>query len=279
MKKIFTSFFLCFFLLAGCSNEPLLDRSMAVKQSTVDLKENITSDFIPSTYTIVSIGDSLTQGVGDSTKRGGYLPYLEERLEEEKSVEDAVFYNFGVSGNRTSQVLNRVKTQEVKAALKKADIVMITTGGNDVMKVVRENFTGLQLEDFDKALIGYEKTLSSLIQSIQKEKPDATIVLIGLYNPFYAYFNEMKELDMVMKKWNQVSQSVLQKYENTIFVDIADEFRENEENLLYTDYFHPNDQGYQLIAEKAFTTLQDEALHDLADKKFLAMKKGNEEDE
>lgn len=279
MKKIFTSFFLCFFLLAGCSNEPLLDRSMAVKQSTVDLKENITSDFIPSTYTIVSIGDSLTQGVGDSTKRGGYLPYLEERLEEEKSVEDAVFYNFGVSGNRTSQVLNRVKTQEVKAALKKADIVMITTGGIDVMKVVRENFTGLQLEDFDKALIGYEKTLSSLIQSIQKEKPDATIVLIGLYNPFYAYFNEMKELDMVMKKWNQVSQSVLQKYENTIFVDIADEFRENEENLLYTDYFHPNDQGYQLIAEKAFTTLQDEALHDLADKKFLAMKKGNEEDE
>ena len=29
------------------------------------------------------MGDSLTQGVGDSTEHGGYLPYLQKQLETE----------------------------------------------------------------------------------------------------------------------------------------------------------------------------------------------------
>ncbi|TKC19589.1 GDSL family lipase [Robertmurraya kyonggiensis] len=275
MKRIFTSFFLCLFLLVACSQTRSAETYLSNRELSVDKKEQIPADFLPKSYTIVSVGDSLTQGVGDSTKRGGYLPYLEERLEQEKGIKDATIYNYGVSGNRTSQVLNRLKNQEVKGAIQKADIVLITTGGNDVMKVVKENFPELNLRDFDRELISYEKNLTSVFDTIRKENPDVTIGLIGLYNPFYTLFADVKEMELVTAKWNQVSQNVLARYDNSLFVGIAEIFKESEENLLYTDYFHPNDKGYQLMADKAFSVLQNEALENL----YVAAQKENELDD
>ncbi|WP_449622385.1 SGNH/GDSL hydrolase family protein [Robertmurraya sp. Marseille-Q9965] len=275
MKRIFTSFFLCLILLVACSQTSSTEAYLSNRDTSVDKKAQFPADFFPKSYTIVSVGDSLTQGVGDSTKRGGYLPYLEERLEKEKGIKDATIYNYGVSGNRTSQVLNRLKNQEVKGAIQKADIVLITTGGNDVMKVVKENFPELNLRDFDRELISYEKNLSSVLDTIRKENPDVTIGLIGLYNPFYSLFSDVKEMELVTDKWNQVSQTVLARYDNTLFVGIADIFKESEENLLYTDYFHPNDKGYQLMADKAFSVLQNEALENL----YVAAQKENELDD
>lgn len=279
MKKLFTSFFLLIFILAACSHENSLDRRVSVRGTTVVMKENIASDFIPSSYTIVSIGDSLTQGVGDSTKRGGYVPYLEDKLEEEKSVKDVVIHNYGVSGNRTSQVLNRLKSKEVKGTVKEADIVMITTGGNDIMKVARENFSTLELRDFDQEIMNYKKTLTTLMNTIKKENSDAVVVLIGLYNPFYPYFEDVKELDIVVQKWNDTSKAVLANYDHTLFVDVAKEFKEGGESLLYTDYFHPNDKGYELMADKAFSVLKEEALDILTDQKYLALKRENEQND
>lgn len=71
-------------------------------------------------------------------------------LEKDKSVQDAVFYNFGVKGNRSDQLLKKLETDEVKDVVKNADAVIITIGGNDVMKVVRDNFSNLKLRAFAK---------------------------------------------------------------------------------------------------------------------------------
>ncbi|WP_235776409.1 SGNH/GDSL hydrolase family protein [Robertmurraya massiliosenegalensis] len=271
MEKIFTSFILCLSLFVACSHGSI-ENPISSKETSLALKEKIPYDFFPRTYHIVSVGDSLTQGVGDSTKRGGYVPYLQEQLEGEKGIKEAVFHNFGVSGNRTSQILNRLRTNELRSAVKEADIVLITTGGNDIMKVVRENFSGLDMKDFDRELINYEKTLTSVMNAIREENEDAMIGMIGLYNPFFLFLADVKEMDMVIDKWNHVSQDVLKKYENTLFVEIADVFKDSEENLLYTDYFHPNDKGYELMADRIHDVLQDEALQ----QKLVAVKKENE---
>lgn len=273
MKKIFSSFFLCSVLLVACNQESSITSILTQKKTTLAIKEEISSDFIPRSYSIVSVGDSLTYGVGDSTKRGGYLPYLKVKLEKEKNVREVNFSNFGVTGYRTSELLDKLKTTEVKDSLQKADIVMITTGGNDVMKVVRENFFGLELKYFDRELMNYEKTLSSVIETIRNENQDAVVGLIGLYNPFYQFLGDVKEVDIVIEKWNDVSQSVIGKYENTLFIDIAKEFRESEENLLYTDYFHPNDKGYELMANNAFIALRENALETISNRKYVASKK------
>lgn len=279
MKKLFTSFFLSSFLLGACSQNMTANLPLSHKVTTIGLKEAVGEEFFPSSYTIVSVGDSLTQGVGDSTKSGGYVPYLEQLLEGEKSVKEVIFHNFGVSGNRTEQILNRLKTTELRNAVKEADMVLITTGGNDIMKVVRENFPGLQLSDFDNELRKYEGTLTAMLNTIRSENPDVLIGFIGLYNPFYQFFTDIEEMNIVMDNWNLVSQSVLSQYDQTYFIDVAQAFRESEEHLLHTDYFHPNNKGYELIAQQAFSTLQEQALTILADKKYIALKKENAEDE
>lgn len=225
------------------------------RETTVERKAPIPIDFISQPFQMVSVGDSLTQGVGDSTNRGGYVPYLKEFLEKEKGITAAEIVNFGVKGNRTSQLINKLKTNEVKDALRTADMVLITIGGNDVMKVVRENFSTLELDLFETEKMQFEKNLRTIIESIREVNPLGTVVLIGLYNPFYEWFPDVEEMDMIMQDWNMTSRTILTDYERAYFIDISDIFRESEENLLYTDYFHPNDLGYEKIAVRIYETL------------------------
>lgn len=275
MKKIFTSLFLCSIVLTSCTptTRVLNEENISLREYATNFKSDIPVDFIPESYTFVAAGDSLTQGVGDSSNRGGYVHFLEELLEEEKGIKSTDFYNFGVKGNRTSQLLERLKTNEVKGAVEKADVVMITIGGNDMMKVVRENFSNLDIKDFEKEKKYYEHTLRTIISTVRDTNPDSTILLVGLYNPFFKWFSNVKELDIVMEDWNDTSQSILLEYEDTHFVDIATLFKMSDENLLWTDYFHPNDRGYELIADEVYTVIKEKVLTALAEKK-LKLKQG-----
>lgn len=264
MKSILTSLFLCSIFLSACSNNIATLLPVYENRSLQSLiKEEIPDDFIPKTLNITSLGDSLTKGVGDSTNRGGYLPYLEERLEKEKGIKDVVFHNFGVSGNRTSQILERLRLKEINDSIGSSDIVILTAGGNDVMKVVKENFFSLEIQDFEKEKKQYEKNLTSIIDGVKNINPEAMIILIGLYNPFFDYFSDIREMDMIMESWNEVSQTVLSKYENAYFSSVSQPFKEAEENLFYKDYFHPNDKGYELMAKEVFSVLHGKALETL----------------
>jgi lysophospholipase L1-like esterase len=270
MKKAFTLLFICSFLLASCNYFPF-----SGSEKVHSIKQEISEEFIPKDIKVVSIGDSLTEGVGDSTGRGGYLPYLEKLLENEKAIKDAEFYNFGVKGHRTTQLLDRLETSEVKEAIKEADMVVITIGGNDVMKVVHENFSDLTLQDFEGEKSLYEKRLNKIVDTVKTLNPDSTVLLLGLYNPFFKWFSDIKEMNQVISDWNDASKTILSQYDKAYFVEVADIFMESPENLLYKDHFHPNDKGYQLIAERMFETLDRQGLDQLIEERFTAKEEEN----
>lgn len=275
MKKLVTSLILSVFLLSSCSTATSLNEELNMRNEvTLNLREDIPADFIPKSYKIVAIGDSLTFGVGDSTERGGYIPYLQEQLEAEKGVKEAVFTNYGVKGNRTVELLSQLYKKNVREAIKGSDMVIITTGGNDVIKVVKENFSGLMLEDFAKEKEQYEKKFATIIRTIRQINEDTVICVIGLYNPFYDYFPDIEEMDMILEEWNDISKKILQKYEYAYFVDISNIFQRSGANLLYTDYFHPNDIGYELIAEEVYAVLNEQALEVLGNSNYAT---GHEE--
>ncbi len=279
MKRTFTSLFIFLLLLSSCStqaNDHLPERNEPSRK----MKEEIPVDFFPQVYKIVAIGDSLTQGVGDSTKRGGYIPYLQEYLEAEKGIKEAVFSNFGVRGRRTSQLIGQLKEQEVYEAVREADMVIITTGGNDLMKVVKENFIGLMLEDFVQDKKEYEKNFKNLIRTLREINEDVMICVIGLYNPYYEFFSHIEEIDLIIAEWNKMSRQILEQYPNTYFVDISHIFQENGEDLLYAkDYFHPNDKGYQVIAKQVYSVLNEQALKVLGNSKFASSREEQAEHE
>ncbi|WP_169891141.1 GDSL-type esterase/lipase family protein [Litchfieldia alkalitelluris] len=211
-------------------------------------KDNIPSYFFPRDLNIVSIGDSLTEGVGDTTNRGGYTSFLEQQLLLEKGIKSVSIFNYGAQGHRTMDVLNRLSNSIPNESIHNSDAVIITIGGNDMMKVVEENFFNLSFDTFQKEQKTYQQRLKLILDKIKNVNSDTHIYVVGLYNPFLLIGDVSNEVNMVITNWNETTRTLLMEYEGTTFVEIEDIFLNNTEVLLSNDEFHPNTRGYELIA-------------------------------
>lgn len=260
--KIAAVALLILFLAASCfPGDSTVSHLSGRETPSLGFKKEVSADFIPRVYKVVAIGDSLTKGVGSSTKKDGYISFLRDLLEKEKGIKEAVISNFAVSGNRTFQLLSQLKEEEIQQAIRDADMVLMTIGGNDLMHVVRENFSGLMLEHFAREKEEYEKNFSALIRAIRKINDKAAICMIGLYNPYHEYFSHIEEIDIIISEWNEASKRILEQHPNTFFVDISQTFEKHGDELLHEkDYFHPNDKGYKIIAEHVYSVLKERPL-------------------
>ncbi|WP_257536023.1 SGNH/GDSL hydrolase family protein [Metabacillus litoralis] len=204
---------------------------------------------------VVAIGDSLTQGVGDETKNGGYVGILNTTFENNNI--KVTIENYGKRGNRTDQLLKRLEKKEIEASIQKADIVLVTIGANDIMKIVRSNFTNLQLEDFEKEEQQYIERLTAIFSKINELNPNSKIYYIGFYNPFDRYFPEIQEMQMIVNDWNEIGKSITEDFENVNYIPIADLFSNSDVELLSEDYFHPNTTGYKLMAKRILESMEE----------------------
>ncbi|MGX7014050.1 SGNH/GDSL hydrolase family protein [Vagococcus silagei] len=223
---------------------------------------------------ISALGDSLTEGVGDSTKTGGYVPILQRDLVDSMPIDVVQIDNLGKSGDRSDQILKRVKKDEsIQESLKKADAILLTVGGNDLLKVIKTKmFDKFNPKSFNRPRKKYIAELDKLYQEIRKYNPNAPIFQLGIYNPFYKSFGEIEEMQEIVDQWNQSSREFVEQTDNAFFVPINDDIYKGREatlsrdenadtseteankkeainNLLSEDdSFHPNNLGYQIIA-------------------------------
>ncbi|HFI0253345.1 TPA: SGNH/GDSL hydrolase family protein [Streptococcus suis] len=224
-------------------------------------------------FRYLALGDSLTEGVGDVTGQGGFVPLLAQSLVNEYGYEVDVL-NFGVSGNTSKQILKRMKeNEELQQALKEADLLTLTVGGNDLRKVIVSNLSNLKLSTFDKPAREYGRNLEKIVKRARQENADLPIYILGIYNPFYLSFPELTEMQTVVDKWNQTTNQITEKYKDVYFVEINDLLYKGLEgemglsqsssastnNLLYEDdHFHPNNTGYEImkkaLLEKMYET-------------------------
>lgn len=230
----------------------------------------------------VAIGDSLTEGVGDETASGGDVPLVASNLEEAFSINSIEIENYGVAGDRSTQILKRInEQQEIQDDIASAEIISVTVGGNDLMKVIQNNILGLSVEKFEKPGEKYQANLTKLLTTIRQLNSTAPIYVLGIYNPYYIYFPEITEMQTIIDQWNTRTQVVVEQEERMYFVPIndliyqgiisdeeasevpdADTLNELRNNAIYEgDNFHPNYNGYQLIA-KAFTNKMKETKDD-----------------
>ena len=249
------TFLVCFFLVNWLlpSAEPVM-----TKPSTSAKKKVVT---------YVAIGDSLTKGVGDSTNQGGFVPLLAQSLTNESGLEFKAI-NYGVSGNTSGQILSRMQEKkEIRKDLKKAQLLTITVGGNDLRKAILEDTSNLDLDRFEKASKTYEKNLKQIIELTRKDNPDLPVYVVGIYNPLYLNFPDLTELQTLVDQWNQRTEETLSAYQGVYFVPINDllykgidgksgvtESELGKETVtndaLYDeDIFHPNNTGYEIMKE------------------------------
>ncbi|MFA1821809.1 SGNH/GDSL hydrolase family protein [Virgibacillus oceani] len=218
---------------------------------------NATVDFLSSRrLNILAIGDSLTQGVGDSREQGGYVGLLERSINAEEEL--VTFENLGVRGNRSDQLLARLEDPEVEEAIGQADIILVTIGANDVMSVLRENITNLQIQDFIHENGLYEERLYEIFSRMEEINPRSNIFLLGFFNPFDKYFQDISELNMIVNEWNETGETVSDDFDSMTFIPIEDLFEDHDEELFAADNFHPNDEGYRRIAQRVLDYLTDE---------------------
>ncbi|WP_087973702.1 SGNH/GDSL hydrolase family protein [Oceanobacillus rekensis] len=208
-----------------------------------------TVDFFTKREThIVAIGDSLTHGVGDETEQHGYVGILDRTINGHKQI--AHIDNFGKRGNRTDHLLMRLEDDEIASSISDSDIVLMTIGANDIMQVVKENFTNLVMEDFVFERDGYEERLREIFDEILRLNPNTEIYLLGFYNPFKQYFDDIEELDLIVETWNTTGNDVASDYENATYIPTDDLFTDETAELFSDDNFHPNYEGYYRIAER-----------------------------
>ncbi|WP_240190012.1 SGNH/GDSL hydrolase family protein [Bacillus sp. P14.5] len=239
------------------------DEESAEKPSSIteEIKENVRGvlkgviRLFNKDMKVVSIGDSLTQGVGDETGNGGYVGILNNTFQENEI--NIKIDNFGKRGNRTDQLLKRLEEKEIADSIAQADVVLITIGANDIMKIVKSNLIDLKMETFEEEKRGYRERLKKIFNKVNEYNPDAQIYLIGFYNPFEGYFGNISELEMVMKSWNAAGKSVTEEFENVNYIPTADLFQDSTLELLADDYFHPNINGYKLIAKRVLEHVEE----------------------
>ena len=223
--------------------------------------------------TYVAIGDSLTQGVGDSSNQGGFVPVLSQALESDFDWQ-VTSRNYGIAGNTSNQILKRMQEKkDIQRDLKKAKVMTLTVGGNDVIHVIKDNITNLNVDTFTKPAQAYQKRLGQIIELARKDNKTLPIYITGIYNPFYLNFPEMTEMQTIVDNWNRSTEEVSKEYDNVYFVPVndllykgingkggvtsSDETSQSTKSsqdslndaLFEEDHFHPNNTGYQIMSD------------------------------
>ncbi|WP_027108408.1 SGNH/GDSL hydrolase family protein [Lacticigenium naphthae] len=249
-----------FFLL---SLLPLSNNSNEAKEKTQDSQM-----YRRMNLNFVAIGDSLTQGTGDGTYRGGYIPIVASRLEESGNIEKVYTSNFGKKGDELQDLLEKKQTQEeMQTKITQADIVSVTIGGNDLVAAFRKsNLKGTEAE-YAEVIKKFSRNLEQLIVELKVMNEDAQLYVYGLYNPYYFYFSDIQPMQNIVNSWNEETARVIEEHEQVTFVPIDNLINgvelptdSTEEEFvhpyLYTeDLFHPNEHGYQLMADALYEAI------------------------
>lgn len=219
-----------------------------------------------------AVGDSLTEGVGDTTKSGGYLPLLQKDLSDMYPVDVFQIENFGKSGDRSDQILKRLKkNEEMQQSVQQANAILLTVGGNDLLQAIQPKiFSKMTTKRLESEKETYYGRLEKLYAELRTLNPDAPIYQLGIYNPFYLNFSDITELQEIVDFWNKSSQKFVNEQENAYFVPINDDIYQGipeieksddkkealkssdssslNDLISSEDTFHPNNLGYQIIA-------------------------------
>lgn len=219
------------------------------------------------TIHFVAVGDSLTEGVGDETDSGGFVPLVAHKLESQYQIENIQTENFGVSGERSDQILKRVnQDDDLRSSLRSADLITLTVGGNDLMQAFQKNLTATSPKKFNSAIDKYAQNVEKIITKTRALNSEAPIYIVGIYNPYYLNFQKIKGMQTVVDNWNARTKELAEENNLTYFVPVNDLLYKGytdttassqttndsetvSNNLLSTtDNFHPNNLGYQVMA-------------------------------
>jgi lysophospholipase L1-like esterase len=189
-------------------------------------------------------GDSITDAGRDHRNYHdmgrGYPKYASELIKENHPDCDFEFINFGISGNRTSQLFDRLYKDCIEF---QPDVVSVLIGINDIWH--RHDF-GSKILTTDKQI---ETNYRAILERLKNET-NAKIVMIAPYvldHPSKEYLRED------LKTVRTIVRALADEFAD-VFIPLDDLFSEavksQPEPLYYSaDGVHPNENGSRFIGE------------------------------
>src|SRR5690606_33616952 len=116
--------------------------------------------------------------------------------------------NESKKGLTSKGLLKKVKKKHVRREIQNADLIFITIGGNDIVKVFQNHFFQLDILLFEKESKMFAYHLTETLNVIRSENESAPIFMIGLFNPFVATFSEVGEINEIIHEWDEQSKQV-----------------------------------------------------------------------
>jgi lysophospholipase L1-like esterase len=218
----------------------------------------------------LALGDSIAKGqtpYGEIDK--SYSDYVANYLKEEGVLK---FYtnDFAESGQTIKNLILNIENNQkiiinntpiyLKDALRHANLITLSIGANDFFKKVL-NYEH-DYNSKEKIYVIIDEIKYNLIEVINKIKnySNATIILVGYYNPFpnsiqiYSY-----NLEPIFDYANETMKEVAEETD-VYFLNIYEVFRENTLYLPNPEDVHPSLEGYNKIGELLINLIQTEII-------------------
>ncbi|MGL5235353.1 MAG: SGNH/GDSL hydrolase family protein [Empedobacter falsenii] len=190
-------------------------------------------------------GDSITYGEYDGVL-GGYVEILKRYCHAEfynNNANEVNCFNLGIGGETTEGLMNRFEI-ETKARFSNEDtLFFFCYGANDL--ALSEGKEIVSLTDF-------EQNLSQVISQAKRFATEIYVISIlpisktvdGIKVP-ERKFRTTQKIELYNQKLKEVA------LQNQIeFIDIFSRFNSTKEEFLSKDGIHPNEKGYQFIANQ-----------------------------
>ena len=224
----------------------------------------------------VALGDSLSAGVGASSPQNTFVALVKRHLGT-----DVELINLGHSGDTSDDLLQTGKLDEaVETITTRAgdsddsnDVRLITLeiGGNDLLGIYFSQVQTGACPDVETALTqptctqtlrdaldGFRPNFDTALDRLREAAPDVPIVVMTLYNPF-DFLGAIGELGVLSldgragsefpEGMNDIIRSVAGEHQDVLVANVYAAFKGRTASLLFSDFIHPNDAGYQVMAD------------------------------
>ena len=190
------------------------------------------------TLTPIIVGDSLARGAGDEAGLG-----IGGRLDQElkrRRIAARRTYNLGINGARTADLMRQLESANVRQLLAQANVIVISIGGNDLWG--GSDWRSSPPRDPEKAMTDVLDRIAGVVDRVRAANPKARIFFVGLYSPMG------RALSPYVARWNARVVERFGRDTDFTLVQTADLF--SHRDRLALDRFHPNGEGYELIARR-----------------------------
>ena len=191
------------------------------------------------------LGDSIAYGQGIVNSKDACYGRIVANTNNYNYANDAV------SDTTSAALLVMLTDSEIIKDVKKADIITISTGGNDFLT---KNWVGMGLygiatgnySKLDPIVENYRKNLTSIINRIKKLNPNAVIIVQTIYNPHNDVWT--KAFQEGVDRMNAAIKSVKKKTGGFEIANVGAVISGHPEYIA-ADTIHPNAKGNIAIAE------------------------------